>query len=464
MNAETPTPTDPSTARTRRRLWPWFVAIVIAGALFALILFFTWTRLAQNAVEREIARISKAGEPTTYAEIASAYKLPANEIDATKEWQAVVDYFRSDAFQESAKSIPLFDSDADKIPKQGEPWPHQDVIEKFVLDHQLGLQLIETASEKRGMASFPIKFELGPRAELPHVQFLREAGRLLELQFQLAVRQSDDAKMEKAITAVFAIILALEREPLIVGQLTRLSLLNVQTRLIPLHLAAARPADEILDSWRKELARLDSEKLITTTLLAERVTGIQSFADPLAYPDSDFPPIAYGSCWPRHPMQLFSLLHTYRTLQKFVDQGFPQMLDEVPSLDQWVDDEDLTNYEYWKRAYTRRAMPPFGAFSTNVASSQTKVRACDAMIAAYKFRRRTGAWPESLEKMVPDLITEVPKDAFRGEPLAYYLGADFLIIYGFGRDKKDQMGLNDRQENDDSVIYLDPKPIAGVAP
>lgn len=434
----------------RRRLWPWLVAFLFAGAMLLLVLLFLWVRVAQTAVEKELARIRGANEPTTYEELAAAYHIPPEEVDSTADWQAVVTYFGNEEFQSSAKGMPLFDYQAEKIPAFGQPWTDQQLVSEFLSEHREASALIEAASAKQGLTSFPIRFEEGTRAELPHAQYLHAAGKFQELRFQVALRNGDHTEMEQVISQIFSMVRILEREPHLVGQMVRRSLLNTQTHLIPLFLESADASQELLTSWRRELRRFDGVKALSDALLAERVIGIQSFKDPNTYPDSEHPSSTYGSAWPRHPIQLLCYLHTCRRAQTFIDQGFPKMLAQVPYIDDWKMDSDVSSYEYFKRGYARRALISIGGSSIEVASSTTKAHACDALMAAALYHRQHHKWPESLDQLVPEYLTEVPHDAFTGERLTYYRGTDFLLIYGFGYNRKDEMGLDPNR--DDAAI------------
>jgi hypothetical protein len=73
------------------------------------------------------------------------------------------------------------------------------------------------------------------------------------------------------------------------------------------------------------------------------------------------------------------------------------------------------------------------------------VRCLAAALAAERYRREHGAWPESLDKLVPAQLTEVPLDPYDGQPLRYRRLADGVTIYAVGGDGVDNGGLFDRE-------------------
>jgi hypothetical protein len=59
------------------------------------------------------------------------------------------------------------------------------------------------------------------------------------------------------------------------------------------------------------------------------------------------------------------------------------------------------------------------------------------VIALARYRRRHGAWPETLDKLVPDFLDELPPDRFDGKPLRYRPHDGQPIVYSVGLDRDD---------------------------
>jgi hypothetical protein len=73
------------------------------------------------------------------------------------------------------------------------------------------------------------------------------------------------------------------------------------------------------------------------------------------------------------------------------------------------------------------------------------LRCLAAAVAAERYRRLHGDWPESLEQLTPDLIAEVPIDPFTGDPLLYHHLPDGVVIYSVSSDGVDNGGVVDAE-------------------
>lgn len=61
-------------------------------------------------------------------------------------------------------------------------------------------------------------------------------------------------------------------------------------------------------------------------------------------------------------------------------------------------------------------------------------------IALELYRRRHGAWPQSLQSLAPELLPTVPRDRFDGRPLKYRLIDGSPVLYSVGTDLDDDGG------------------------
>lgn len=73
------------------------------------------------------------------------------------------------------------------------------------------------------------------------------------------------------------------------------------------------------------------------------------------------------------------------------------------------------------------------------------VRCLLSALALERYRKVHGDWPESLEKLVPELLSAVPLDPYDGEPLRYKRLDDGGIVYSVSSDREDNGGALDRQ-------------------
>jgi hypothetical protein len=89
---------------------------------------------------------------------------------------------------------------------------------------------------------------------------------------------------------------------------------------------------------------------------------------------------------------------------------------------------------------TRLLVPALDKVGVAERRRLAHVRCLIAVVAAERYRQEHGAWPESLDRLAPAQLTEVPLDPFDGRPLRYRRTADGVVVYSVGEDGKDDGG------------------------
>jgi hypothetical protein len=73
------------------------------------------------------------------------------------------------------------------------------------------------------------------------------------------------------------------------------------------------------------------------------------------------------------------------------------------------------------------------------------LRSTIAALAAERYRRERGAWPDTIEKLCPKYLSASPLDPFDGLPLRYHQLDDGVVVYSVGPDIIDNVGNFDRE-------------------
>lgn len=77
-----------------------------------------------------------------------------------------------------------------------------------------------------------------------------------------------------------------------------------------------------------------------------------------------------------------------------------------------------------------------------------------AAIALKRYHLKHAAYPESLTALVPEFLSEVPRDTMDGQPLRYRLNADgTFLLYSIGDDGKDEGGNPNPPDGSTSVQW-----------
>ncbi len=79
------------------------------------------------------------------------------------------------------------------------------------------------------------------------------------------------------------------------------------------------------------------------------------------------------------------------------------------------------------------------------------------VLALARFRRQHQRWPQRLEELVDDYLSDVPADRFSGAPVKYRYDDRQPVLYSVGADRNDDGGnAPARGERDTAAIWLPP--------
>jgi hypothetical protein len=85
-------------------------------------------------------------------------------------------------------------------------------------------------------------------------------------------------------------------------------------------------------------------------------------------------------------------------------------------------------------------MPPMTKRGESSRRTHASIRCMTVALAAERYRRERGAWPDMIEKLCPKYLTAPPLDPFDGQPLRYHRLDDGVVIYSVGPDTIDDGG------------------------
>jgi hypothetical protein len=126
-----------------------------------------------------------------------------------------------------------------------------------------------------------------------------------------------------------------------------------------------------------------------------------------------------------------------RHLTRFVDIAQLPPHEQPPQIEQWqkvVPDAP---------ALARLMLVAAPKLVRVCQEGQARLRCAVAAVAAERYRRAHGRWPDALADLTPALLPEVPRDPFDGAPLRYRRLGDGAGIYTVGPDGQDNNGTLD---------------------
>jgi hypothetical protein len=61
-------------------------------------------------------------------------------------------------------------------------------------------------------------------------------------------------------------------------------------------------------------------------------------------------------------------------------------------------------------------------------------------LALKLFKQKTGAYPETLDKLAPEFLDSIPVDPFTGKALVYRKVDDGFLLYSLGQNRRNDGG------------------------
>ncbi len=305
---------------------------------------------------------------------------------------------------------------------------------------------------------------------LPHMAQLRKLGQLLALDAHRAVALGDGALAVADIEASLGLAEHVREAPFLINELSSLRVIGGALTTVG-EILAERPGiftDSQLHALAHRLAavhggriqlRLDGEKLGFQDFVQRLYTddgqgdgrltsqGLQSQSYLGWMPDqsSDVPPMRVGPLGPVLGLVLAGRREMTEEYMRWITRAEAEISKPLWQQDQAtldrefgrLKDSPIYNARFFPIALVMPALGMAGRYPQMVIQQR------DAMLAAIGlelYRRRNGAWPQSLDMLVPDLLPAVPPDRFDGRPMRYRLIDGKPLLYSIGSYRDDDGG------------------------
>jgi len=237
-------------------------------------------------------------------------------------------------------------------------------------------------------------------------------------------------------------------EPLTMSQLMRLSTARSAVRGAQRVLAQGEPGDVALEDLQRRLAEEATHPGLVIGARGERA-GLDGFMAQIQAGDFPWQELA----WYAEPQErsekdtLDALLFSVTPgAEKERRAALLRHFTGVIEAAQLPEGEQAAAFD---RLEARRKEMPLVArqlsvrgplLSRRFREGRAELRCAVAALAAERFRRKYGRWPERLDELTPHFLKEVPGDPFDGAPLRLRRLPDGLVIYSVGADGQDNGG------------------------
>jgi hypothetical protein len=108
--------------------------------------------------------------------------------------------------------------------------------------------------------------------------------------------------------------------------------------------------------------------------------------------------------------------------------------------DFWKPYRDHLNGLPWYAIVSKNILPDMEAAFMKAATLDALILTARFGLACRIFKSRTGEYPDGLDALVPDILSELPVDPFTGKPLVYRREGKGFIVYSLGSNLKDDGG------------------------
>ncbi|HEY3965866.1 MAG TPA: hypothetical protein VGM05_15005 [Planctomycetaceae bacterium] len=450
---------------------PWW-AIVLLGMLVLGVLSLGggWIHLTQKEDERlavQVEKVRARSEPLTTVELNDFYQPAQNRPDMTAEIMTALAICEAPDLQMSATDLPIVGK-GPEIPPPPETWPQREAVEAYLARQRAALDTFREVARRDGTARFPVDFTPGIATLLPHVQTMRQASRVLSLQFHVDLHAGHSSEAVDSILDQIALARVMDQEPILVAQLVRAALISVAVSQVQETLAHSDIADDDLVRLQQGLRKIDYQSCLKQALVGERTVGYTACVDPRqAEGGRALTPAEARQLTQRHPKRVVDatkMLELNLRISEAADRSLFAALQESERVDVEMRQLSLGTWNRFSYSMTILLAPAFRQAITGFARSAAKRDCADAALAAELYRRQHGTWPESLEQLVPEFLPSVPIDPFNNQPLKLVSTPVELKVYSVGRDGTDDHGnISIREDpNTDTGFVLPAK--NGISP
>jgi hypothetical protein len=389
----------------------------------------------------EVVKISEAGEPLTFPDLAKANSPESTDQEDTARYYVEALMNISPAGLPNLKRVNTFyRQNISSLPTNQLPNDLRDSVTQ-------NLAVSEPIFEKfdKGatfaLSSFDIGIRQGIEVCKTRLKLVETANLLLSLRtLDLILRGEDDAAASSAIS-MLKMMRIFDSHPTLVLHTIKTGLVGLACEDIHLLLERGRPSDESLVKLEEALLEVTATNALEKVFLAERVyqTEIGRNLIPqdiaLRFLQSEVPNLPERISLPG------SFGGRLRLRQK-ARRYFRDMAQLITTSRQpWPGPFDMIGGDTSEPTKKRSRLMTSAVNVTRLtAGLLTAVRCTTLAVSIKRYRSGTGEFPGSLDDLAPTYINPIPLDPFTGKNLLYNREEESYVIYSAGANRADDAG------------------------
>lgn len=328
--------------------------------------------------------------------------------------------------------------------------PNSEEVKAFLSKHSETLALTRSAA---AMNEYYFHTDLDFLSPIPEAGGYRFLARLLALDAKVRAAQGDYTSAYNDISTIHAMAMHVSRPPLLLSTfignalhhvaISTLESLLAVSESVPRGLEGGRApmrAESLYDSFRRSIAvegAMIQSSLTHDLVTDSRVDGGEALFGPL--------------------------ISLYRTYFASYDVAFQdafwrrqRALYEQPVYEAISRLDEFEKETMRGSILSTIATSSFFRYVERIAEGQAGLLAADAGLAATRFRKDHGHYPQGFDDLVPEYLAQVPMDPFDGNPMRMKSVDSGLIIYSVGNNLKDDGGMlyDEYKKTGDVAFYL----------
>ncbi len=429
--------------------WVWWVGGALVGALVLLLTTVLVTRqIGRAALVSEIQRIRDAGGALTYDDLlAGVVPVPDEENSALEILELADELGAIREGQQKSDDYPWLGRA--ETPDWPAPWLDEMIVtvDEFLSRQEALLANLDVIADMpRG--SFGRDYYAGDALSilLPETTTVRTAAKLMELAAERDARLGDMERAVQRLITVLNIGHSHADDPILISMLVVAAVEELGVNALEHILTQHRFDEPALERLQHAFADRGSVSLVARGLSGERVGqlalsdyvkrhGIQSISNAA---------LGGGKSWSVTNWALAGILDL--NLAKAIELLTPvvEAADSHATAIKAADDMDAalasTSPLSVRYFITHSLVSSLSRSCVFFAQRAAHMRCTVAALAMERYRLANGAWPVSLDELVPEYLDSVPIDPFDEKPMRFATKDGYVVIYSVGENGVDDGG------------------------
>lgn len=290
----------------------------------------------------------------------------------------------------------------------------------------------------------------------PGVAVFTDVVELLGARALLAASRGNRNAAGADLSAALTLALYPAREPTVLGPLTSWACLGLWAGWLERVCALRGLPMEAVGDLGSRLHRFAATADLAHAVDAERVLlGEQSFERLLSHRDAKIDDLVFDGAGLGFAYRLLGLGRLdFASYLDHLRRIRLELADSAHSPREQIDGVEKISADVSRHhVLTAAVVATLATLTSKAWSAQMRAAVIEVGLALERYRTTNGRYPENLDALTPDYLTEIPRDAFAGQRLVYRGTREGALIYSVGKNRRDDGGVFDDPAEKDDIAW-----------